>query len=174
MNARRWVHASPSFVQFDLGNPAGTGLAACVRAVEESGAYVARAHRDIITEITGRTFDRVVFTGGAGKGVLWPQIMADVLDAPVDIPVVTESSALGAAACAGVGVGWFGSLTDVPGLRARERTVEPDRRAVAAYRDAYPTWQEIYRRQLAIVEDGGLRPLWRGAGADGARGLRHG
>src|SRR6202042_2429598 len=23
MNARRWAHASPSFLQFDLGNPAG-------------------------------------------------------------------------------------------------------------------------------------------------------
>ena len=28
MNARRWVHASPSFVGFDLGDPAGSGRAA--------------------------------------------------------------------------------------------------------------------------------------------------
>src|SRR5262252_10407814 len=36
MNARRWVHASPAFLQFNLGDPAGTGRAACVRAIEEA------------------------------------------------------------------------------------------------------------------------------------------
>jgi autoinducer 2 (AI-2) kinase len=168
MNARRWVHASPSFVQFDLGNPAGTGKAACIRAVEEAGAYVARAHRDLITEITGLTFDEVLFTGGAGKGTLWPQIMADVLAVPVTVPAVTESSALGAALAGGVAVGMFGSLGDLPHLRARARTVLPDPAAVEAYDAAYPAWQEIYRRQLDISEDGVLTPLWRAAGADTA------
>ena len=44
MNARRWTHASPSFLQFDLGNPAGSGRAACIRAIEEAAAYVVRGH----------------------------------------------------------------------------------------------------------------------------------
>jgi autoinducer 2 (AI-2) kinase len=166
MNARRWIHASPSFVQFDLANPAGTGRAACIRAVEEAGAYVARAHRDLITQITGLTFDEVLFTGGAGKGVLWPQIMADVLGVPVTVPAVTESSALGAAVAAGAGVGMFGSLADLPRLRDRTRTVLPDPHAVKVYETAYPAWQEIYRRQLEISEDGVLAPLWRAAGVD--------
>jgi hypothetical protein len=48
MNARRWTHASPSFLQFDLADPAGSGRGACVRAIEEAAAYVARGHRDII------------------------------------------------------------------------------------------------------------------------------
>src|SRR5207247_7222433 len=110
MNARRWTHASPSFLQFDLGpvtDPAVSGHGACVRAIEEAAAYVARGHRDIITELTGLTFGEVVFTGGAGRGRLWPQIMADVLGVPVHIPAVTESSALGAAICAGVGAGVY-------------------------------------------------------------------
>ena len=59
MNARRWAHASPSFLQFDLGDPAGSGRGACVRAIEEAAAYVARGHRDIITELTGLTFGEV-------------------------------------------------------------------------------------------------------------------
>ena len=112
MNARRWVHASPSFLQFDLTDPAASGRGACVRAIEEAAAYVARGHRDIITGLTGRDFDEVVFTGGAAKGRLWPQIMADVLGVPVHIPVVTESSALGAAICAGVGAGVYAGLTE--------------------------------------------------------------
>jgi autoinducer-2 kinase len=101
MNARRWAHASPSFLQFDLGSPGASGRGACVRALEEAAAYVARGHRDIIASLTGLEFGEVVFTGGAGRGRLWPQIMADVLGVPVHIPPVTESSALGAAICAG-------------------------------------------------------------------------
>ena len=53
MNARRWVHASPSFLQFDVGNPAGSGRAACIRAIEEAAAYVVRGHLGIIGELTG-------------------------------------------------------------------------------------------------------------------------
>ena len=82
-------------------DPAGRRQAACVRAIEEAAAFVARGHRDIITELTGTSFTELVFTGGAAKGTLWPQIMADVLGVPVHVPAVTESSALGAAICAG-------------------------------------------------------------------------
>ena len=107
MNARRWVHASPSFVQFDLGNPAGTGRAACVRAIEEAAAYVVRGHLGIIGELTGARVSELTFSGGAAKGTLWPQIIADVLGLPVHVPAVTESSALGAALCAGRGAGLY-------------------------------------------------------------------
>lgn len=166
MRARRWVHASPSFLQFDLNDPGASGRGACVRAIEEAAAYVARGHRDIITGLTGRDFGEVVFTGGAAKGRLWPQVMADVLGVPVHIPVVTESSALGAAICAGVGAGIYAGLTEPrAALRRRAASFEPDPAAAAAYDQHYATWREIYRRMLDITEDGLLRPLWRAAGA---------
>jgi autoinducer-2 kinase len=166
MNAKRWAHASPSFLQFDVGDPAASGRGACVRAIEEAAAYVARGHRDIITGLTGLPFGEVVFTGGAGRGRLWPQIMADVLGVPVHIPAVTESSALGAAICAGVGTGVYSDLLEPrPGLRRRAATFDPDPAAVAAYDERYATWREVYRRMLDITDDGLLSPLWRAAGA---------
>jgi autoinducer 2 (AI-2) kinase len=166
MNARRWAHASPSFLQFDLGHPAASGRGACVRAIEEAAAYVARGHRDIITGLTGLSFGEVTFTGGAGRGRLWPQVMADVLGVPVHIPAVTESSALGAAICAGVGAGVYSGLLELrPGLRRRAATFEPDQAAAAAYDEQYAAWREIYRRMLAVTDDGLLNPLWRAAGA---------
>ena len=139
MNARRWVHASPSFLQFDLGSAGqGGGRGACVRAIEEAAAYVARGHRDIITGLTGLRFGEVVFTGGAGQGRLWPQIMADVLGVPVHIPAVTESSALGAAICAGDRRGRVRRpARAAAGLRHRAATFEPDPAAVAAYDEKY-------------------------------------
>ncbi len=165
MNAKHWVHASPSFLGFDLGvASAAGGRGACVRAIEEAAAYVARGHRDIIASLTGLSFEDVVFTGGAAKGRLWPQIMADVLGVPVHIPAVTESSALGAAICAGVGAGVYSGPSDLD-VRRRVRTFEPDRAAAAAYDERYAAWREIYRRMLDITQDGLLRPLWRAAGA---------
>jgi autoinducer 2 (AI-2) kinase len=166
MNAKRWVHASPSFLQFELANPAVSGRGACVRAIEEAAAYVARGHRDIITGLTGLRFDEVVFTGGAARGRLWPQIMANVLGVPVRIPAVTESSALGAAICAGTGAGLYSHLAELqPQLRRRVATFEPEQAAVAVYDEKYAAWREIYRRMLDITEDGLLNPLWRAAGA---------
>jgi autoinducer 2 (AI-2) kinase len=137
-----------------------------VRAIEEAAAYVARAHRDIITELTGLPFGEVVFTGGAGRGRLWPQIMADVLGVPVHIPAITESSALGAAICAGVGAGVYTDLLELrPALRRRAAAFDPDPAAAAAYDERYAAWREVYRRMLDITDDGLLRPLWRAAGA---------
>jgi autoinducer 2 (AI-2) kinase len=166
MNARRWVHASPSFVQFDVSNPAGSGRAAGIRAIEEAAAYVVRGHLAIIGELTDAPVHSVTFTGGGAKGTLWPQIIADVLGLPVTVPAVTESSALGAALCAGRGAGLYASLTDLEGeLRTRAATFEPDPAAVTAYHDSYAAWQQIYPRMLDLSEDGLLNPLWRAAGA---------
>src|SRR5260370_1798595 len=100
MNARRWVHASPAFLQFNLSDPAGTGRAACVRAIEEAAAYVVRGHLGIIGELTGAPVTELTFTGGAAKGTLWPQIIADVVGLPGHVPAGTQSSAPGAAPCA--------------------------------------------------------------------------
>jgi autoinducer-2 kinase len=166
MNARRWMHASPSFLQFDLGNPAGSGRAACIRAIEEAAAYVVKGHFDIICELTASTPAELTFSGGAAKGSLWPQIIADVLGVQVHVPVVTESSALGAALCAGKGAGIYGSLADLEsGLRKRAATFDPGADAVSRYIDSYARWQQIYQRMLALCDEGLLNPLWRAAGA---------
>jgi autoinducer 2 (AI-2) kinase len=164
MEAKRWVHASPAFLQFDISSPSTSGKKECFRAIEEAAAYVSRGHLEIVEEVSGRSVDEVVFTGGAAKGKLWPQILADVLDVPVRIPHVKESTALGAAVCAGVGAGLFSSLADAAGLVQLEATIEPDPGAAAAYRNLYDQWRAVYDRVLDISEDGIVRPLWRAAG----------
>ena len=86
MNAKHWVHASPAFIGFDITRPASSCQTECFRAIEESAAYVSRGHLGIVEEIAGIDVDEAVFTGGAAKGALWPQIVADVLGVPVRIP----------------------------------------------------------------------------------------
>ncbi len=165
MNAKHWVHASPSFLGFDVGHPERSGRRECIRAIEESAAYVARGHLRIIEDLTGHIFEEAVFTGGASKGSLWPQIVADVLGVPVRIPVVRESTSLGAAMCAGVGAGLYPDLDEAARRIVRfERTVEPEMAAHTQYDDLYERWAAVYGRQLEIAEAGLLPPLWRAAG----------
>ena len=165
MVARRWIHASPAFVQFDVGNPAGSGRKECIRAIEEAAAYVSNGHLKVIEEVTGRRCADVVFTGGASKGMLWPQILADVLGLPVTLPRVKESTALGAAIFAGIGAGMYSDVASAAGrVVSHERTVEPDAETHLSYRKLYEDWRGLYDAQLALVEKGLLTPLWRAAG----------
>ena len=165
MDAKRWVHASPSFVGFDVDDPSRTGRAACIRAIEESAGYVALAHLRIIEELTGLAPADITFTGGAAKGRLWPQVVADILGCRVTVPLVKESTALGAAFYAGIGVGLYRDIHEVTTRLCRsERVFEPDAAAHDAYAEHYARWREVYPRQLELSEAGLLRPLWRAAG----------
>jgi autoinducer 2 (AI-2) kinase len=165
MQASRWVHASPGFLGFDVGNPRRAGRAECFRAIEESAAYVSRGHLGIVEEVAGIGVSDAVLTGGAAKGTLWPQILADTLAIPVRIPRVKESTALGAAIYAGVGAGLYtNAATTAADLVRFERTFEPRAEAVAAYRRLYDQWLELYGRSLELSEAGLVRPLWRAAG----------
>jgi autoinducer 2 (AI-2) kinase len=165
MRASRWIHASPAFIGFDVANPSGSGRTACFRAIEESAAYVSRGHLRIVEEVADAVISEVVLTGGAAKGPLWAQILADTLGLPVHIPVVKESTALGASVYAGVGAGLYPDAASGAGRSARfERTVEPRPEAVAAYELLFEQWLELYERSLELSEGGLVRPLWRAAG----------
>jgi len=164
MEAKHWVHASPAFLQFDVARPETSGKKECFRAIEEAAAYVSRGHLEIAEEVSGGSVDEVVFTGGASKGSLWPRILADVLDVPVRIPHVKESTALGAAVCAGVGAGVYSSLADAAHLVRFDAPVEPERASATQYRQLYEQWREVYDRMLGLSDDGLVRPMWRAAG----------
>lgn len=165
MDAKRWVHASPSLLQFNVDDPTRSNRVAGIRAIEESAAYVARGHLRIIDDLLGQRVSGIVFTGGSAKGTLWPRIVADVLGVPVSIPVVKESTALGAAICAGVGAGLFADAESQARRVVRiERTIEPDAAAHETYEGLYERWSAVYARQLELSEAGLLRPLWRAAG----------
>jgi autoinducer-2 kinase len=166
MDAKRWVQASPSFLGFDVDRPAASNRHACIRALEEQAAYTARGHLEIISELTDGAYDELVFTGGAAKGRLWPQIVADVVGLPVRVPVVKESTALGAAIYAGIGAGIFRDLAEVTGALVRtERIFEPVAGTRRIYEERYAAWRALYPRILDLSEEGMLRPMWWPAGA---------
>jgi len=85
--------------------------------------------------------------GGGAESEAWPQIVADVLDRPVQC-VASGSAAFGVALLAGVGVGTFPSFeAAVRSAVSPTRVFEPR----AAYRSRYRDYHEHYRTVQAAL-----------------------
>jgi glycerol kinase len=63
--------------------------------------------------------------GGASRNDLLMQIQADLLGVPVVRPAETETTALGAAYLAGLGVGVYPAVSDIASNWRMDRTFEP-------------------------------------------------
>jgi len=125
-----------------IGLTRGTTRAHIARAALEA---VALSVADVLRAIerdAGVTLRGLRVDGGASVNNLLLQIQADVLDRPVERPVVVETTALGAALLAGLSVGVYPALDAVPAATRVERRFLPQidgaarRRMVSAWDDA--------------------------------------
>lgn len=164
MHYGHWIHASPSFIGLGI-DPEKYNKYSLFRSLEENAAIISGINFDEIIRFTDAKIDHVVFAGGAAKGVLWPQIVADVLGLPLHIPEVTEATSLGCAICAGVGAGiWQNFDEAVQTVVKVARIVEPNKANFAAYQIIKQRWQQIYHAQLALVQQGLTEPMWKAPG----------
>jgi L-xylulokinase len=146
-------HASAAFVGIRGWHTRGHLL----RALMEGVVFNHRTHVDPLRATMPVT--EVRLAGGGARSAWWSQIFADVLDVPLMVTATEETGTLGAALCAGVGVGWFTSLEEATKAAVRvEREHEPSggarqRRLLDRYdqfthtADALaPVWQRMSRR----------------------------
>jgi autoinducer 2 (AI-2) kinase len=164
-NARHWKQAAPSFLQIDMYSPQTCGKKEFFRALEENAAFVSNGHYRWLEELTGVTPQEITFCAGSSKGFLWPQIMADVFGITMRVPVVKESTALGAAMCVAVGLGAYSDLEDAAGCLVRwDRVFKPDMQAHKKYKPYYDRWRRVYPKILDLVEEGLLESMWQAPG----------
>ena len=91
--------------------------------------------------------------GGGAKGALWCQMMADVYNARIKVPVLLEeATSMGAAVTGGVGVGVFKGFGVIDQMLELNRTVEPDPEAVAAYAPVKEAFEVCYKAMLPVYE----------------------
>jgi len=127
-----------------------TGPAEFARAALESVAYQTRDLLDAMrrdwADDAGETVLRV--DGGMTASDWTMQFLADILGAPVDRPVVTETTALGAAWLAGMKAGVYPPAERFAETWALERRFEP--RMDAATRERkHAGWLDAVRRTLS-------------------------
>ena len=147
---------APTWNESARGTYAGFTLAHTrghfVRALLEGSAY---AVRDITTQmqIAGIELRELRVVSGGAKSRLWNQIKADVTGLPVKVPEITETTALGAAFLALVGIGAYASLSEASEhiVKIRE-SLDPDPAAQAIYTAAYERYRQTYFATLPVFE----------------------
>ncbi|MEH6943327.1 autoinducer-2 kinase [Bacillus sp. JJ722] len=164
MNYLSWRHAAPSFINLSL-DPLKSGKKELFKSLQENAALITLGNFKLIQEKNGFYPSEVIFVGGASKGKLWSQTLADVLGVPVKIPVVKEAAALGTALYAGVGAGLFHSIHDaVQNIIKWDRVHIPDMDHHKQYQTIYNQWKQIYTEQLKLADAGLTTHMWKSPG----------
>ncbi len=164
MKYGKWYHAAPSFLNLSIDSTQSNKIS-MFRSLEENAAIVSSINLEHIKKFSGVEFNEIVFAGGASKGTLWSQILADVTGYTIKIPKVTEATALGAAMAAGVGAGIYGNLVEASErLVEWEKTFTPDFKNKKVYDELKEKWQSAYEVQLKLVDDNITTSMWKAPG----------
>jgi autoinducer 2 (AI-2) kinase len=164
MNYISWRHAAPTFTNFAL-EPEQFNKYTFYRAIMENTALITLGHLRLVEQATGNRPGKVVFAGGASKSTLWPQILADVLGIPVQVPVVKEATSLGAALLAGKGIGLYPDIKEAARKLVKiEREFAPNPENQGVYQKAYDAWQTVYAAQLRLSDENSTKYMWAAPG----------
>ncbi len=129
-----------------------------IRAVMEGVVYALRDGVEIMRGL-GVPFEQIRATGGGGRSVLWRQLQSDIYGAEVVTLQADQGPAYGAALLAGVGVGFFESVTaavdqcvvvsgrTAPNAAARPRYDE----VYGIYRGLYGALRESMHKLAAVA-----------------------
>ncbi|MGH4018759.1 MAG: glycerol kinase GlpK [Pseudonocardiaceae bacterium] len=120
------------------------------RAVLEATAFQTREVIDAMNADSGVPLTSLKVDGGMVGNELLMQFQADLLDVPVIRPVVSETTALGAAYAAGLAVGYWSGEDDVRANWAADRQWDP---AMDAERreELYHRWRKAVTRTFDWV-----------------------
>jgi glycerol kinase len=129
-----------------IGLTRGTKREHLARATEEAICYQTRAVLEAMLEGSGMHMTTLRVDGGAAADDFLMQLQADLLGIPVSRSRFSETTALGAAALAGLAVG-FWSRTEIEALTGTGDVFVPA--LGAKERDAlYRNWQKAVQRAL--------------------------
>ncbi len=123
-----------------LGLTRGTTRAHVARAALESLAFQSRDLVEAMARDAGGRVRTLKVDGGAAANDWLMQYQADLLGVPVVRPRVVETTALGAALLAGLGVGFWASHRELDRARRVERVFRPKRTKAWRERE-YARWE---------------------------------
>ncbi|MDH7499352.1 MAG: FGGY-family carbohydrate kinase, partial [candidate division NC10 bacterium] len=122
------------------------------RAVMEGLGFQMKRVFEVMEEVGGAV-NEVRFTGGFTRSPLWSQMMCDILGREAQIPYVKDSSALGAAAMAALGLGLIPSLAAVKEKVKVEKSLRPDLESHQRYQRLYGLFGNLYQDSVRGWEE---------------------
>jgi glycerol kinase len=132
-----------------VGLTRGAGRNHLVRAALEAMAFSTRDVLEAMRKDSGLKIRELRVDGGASVNNFLCQFQADVLGVPVVRPKSVETTSLGAAYLAGLGVGLWDSTADIERLAVDERKFRPAMTCGQADR-LYAGWQAAVRKARAV------------------------
>jgi glycerol kinase len=131
-----------------LGLTRDTGVAQIARAALEAVSYQTRDLMEAMIGDAGHEPLKLRVDGGLVANDWAMQFLSDMLALPVERPVVSETTALGAAYLAGLEAGVFGGLEEIEEHWQRERLFSPAM-PEARREELYSGWRTAVRRVLS-------------------------
>ncbi|MFD0696875.1 glycerol kinase GlpK [Paenibacillus sp. GCM10027628] len=109
-----------------FGLTRGTTKEHFVRAALEALAYQTKDVLDVMEEDAGIAVNRLRVDGGVVRNQFLMQFQSNILNIPVDRPVINEITALGAAYLAGLAVGYWADQSEIVERWKINKTFLPD------------------------------------------------
>jgi glycerol kinase len=128
-----------------LGLTRGAGRAHIVRAALEAIAYQCRDVVEVMAGESGMPIREMRVDGGACANDFLMQFQSDILNVRVNRPVQIETTAIGAAFLAGMGVGYWKGAGELARVRKTDRVFEPAM-AEEERKRLYGGWQDAVAR----------------------------
>ncbi|HLQ96752.1 MAG TPA: glycerol kinase GlpK [Pseudogracilibacillus sp.] len=132
-----------------FGLTRGTTKEHFIRATLESLAYQTKDVVDAMTVDADIDLKSLRVDGGAVKNDLLMQFQSDMLDVPVERPVIQETTAMGAAYLAGLAVGFWESKEEIKKHWEHDRTFEPGL-AAQKRESLYDGWKKAVQATRAF------------------------
>ena len=163
-NAAQTPHWDPRASGAMVGWRSQHGPAHMYRSLLEGVAFELHGQLAGLERGTGQHLRVLRAMGGGTRSTLWRQIMADVLERPLELCTAPEISALGAAVVAAAALGVHPSLpAAAEAMTATGAVVDPDPRASARYAELrevhhalYPVLAPLLHR---LAASGGADPV---------------
>lgn len=132
-----------------FGMTRGTRREHFVRATLESIAYQTKDVLDAMEQSAGIPLQTLCVDGGAIRNSLLMQFQSDLLEVPVEKPVISETTALGAAYLAGLAVGYWQGREEILEQRRLDSVFEPSM-APERVKELYAGWQKAVQAAMAF------------------------
>jgi xylulokinase len=144
LTGERTPHPDPQARGAFVGLTVGHDLRHMTRAVLEGVAFGLRDGLDLMLGAGVPKPESIRASGGGTRSPLWRQILADVLEARIDIVSTEEGAAYGAGLLASVGAGVFDTAGAAVDALVRVEPSEQPSGVAADYRLAHLRYRELY------------------------------
>lgn len=145
----RW---NPKATASFIGAKVTTTQADMYRSVLEGVGYNLKVILDIFDEKT--KYKRITVIGGGAKGDVWLQILADIWQKELAVPVyLEEATSMGAAICGGIGVGVFKDFHDIKKFNPIHKMFKPRVENKEIYQKMYKAFNRCYDALTEVYDE---------------------